>query len=371
MEILIVIVVLIFLFFLIVSLIGGIAYALIMIPVLGVAISTFMAADTILNFPTFGGDSAIWEVLSSIMFMLLHLALLDCIIDFFDLIKLKIRTGEISKTFYQKLAKENEGLYYYKALWCILPAGIIGFYYFVRGDGFSFAEIWANRDVIIMLLVLPRAVFPLGEFLFRILGGVRKLTANIKSDDFFKLSSGRIVPGNLLEAIVEDFSIFGEKYFLVNGFHITLISNEEIKNEEETIIKEMLKKENPSKSEEKMEEIINQKLKDFPKGTTYISPAGYAKFSEQIDKLLQECSVISPRKFVEKKLPEKYLEMGVEFFVIKAFSQGVAEGRIIDMDVSDDILVRHAYKHTLSNVPMKSTVANDNPALALDDDDDF
>ncbi|MCL2285228.1 MAG: hypothetical protein FWC32_02565 [Firmicutes bacterium] len=129
-----------------------------------------------------------------------------------------------------------------------------------------------------------------------------------------------------------------------------------------------------SETRTKLEAFENRVSSTFENEISCISQKGFEAFRNEAESRLRQCSKISPHEFIKFKFPEKsdeWLPMGVEFFVIKAFAPLVENGRIIDDDISDDILEHHAYSHTESNVPIKRTIANQNPLLALDDDDDI
>jgi ABC-type multidrug transport system fused ATPase/permease subunit len=103
---------------------------------------------------------------------------------------------------------------------------------------------------------------------------------------------------------------------------------------------------------------------------SYISKKGFLEFAENAENLLRQVSLISPRDFIVKQFPEEsnWLSLGVDFFLIDAFDLGVKEERIEDVDISDNPMENHAYRHIGSSIPMKSRNGNDDPRLELDDD---
>gem|GEM_PF-3370967 len=301
--------------------------------------------------PLMESESTIWFDLLAIA---LQMAFLDCV-------------HELLFTAKTKRMPKNDPPTMAKLQICCAASGIgAAVYYYAGVDGGRLANIVAHYDVLLLLLVVPRALFILLE-IYAYICVYPKIRRTIKNGDFF-LASG---------------SEYYKRYVEMQEKKGLLISNLKTIHKEKKASQEKLANMYPKKTLEILaEKLMGNKemiaertnaeaeLDSIEEKTAYISKTGYQAFSKNMEKILRESGSLSPRSFIEKKFTEKskqWLPLGVEFFLIQAFTQAVVEGRIIDEDKSDSPLVNHAYRHTQSNVPIKVTYANEDPRLALDD----
>jgi len=237
--------------------------------------------------------------------------------------------------------------------------------YYGGSDGNRLANIIAHYDVLLLLLVLPRALFIIPE-IYADKCVYPKVLRIIEIGDFFQPLG----------------SEYFKRYVEIQEKKGLVISNLEAIREESKVSREKLAKMYPKTTLEKWAEKFlgdkemiaertnaEKELGDIKEKQAYISTTGFQAFSESMENILRKSGSLSPRTFIEKKFGEKseqWLSLGVEYFLIQAFTKAVSEGRIIDEDKSDSLFVNHAYRHTQSNVPIKVINANEDPRLALD-----
>jgi signal transduction histidine kinase len=249
-------------------------------------------------------------------------------------------------------------------------------FYYMANDGSRLLSIVSHYDTIILLSFAPRAVFAIGEIFARTVLHPKALI-KINSGEFFHTVD------NAAQSFIP---AYYEKYVNMYCRVGVAVSNKAVIAKEKELSSAKLEKMYPKKFIEQVAEkftVDKQTIQDredskkeldsIEKRTAYISKAGFETFFAKMEAVLRQSGSMSPRTFLEKKFPNEsgqWLPLGVEYFLIQAFTEGVYSGRIIDENKRDHPMVNHAYLHLQSEIQPKVTNANDNPLLALDDDED-
>lgn len=292
--------------------------------------------------------------LTAVMFICWALSIVDCIRDI-----------KVAKHYYENIEVRVDPLYRLKSLTALFTWGLSRVVFLL------FADVFIARSATIEAkkILEKKKIVPHGDMV------INDCATSFAKRHFYhqyKIKYWQAINKMLIEGSV--------------------LSNEMIIDKEFQRYKEKLEKAYPKSIIGKMGEIISEEGQAAKKERenaeneislqsrlyAYVDKEFYNDCQHKISESLETCGTLSPSSILwldglkniselhknDFNLPVKW----AEYLIIFLMQPLVQEQTIEDCDLSDRILENHQYRH-IKGLPMLTRNAEDNPLLALDDDD--